>query len=45
MKNGYLMIILKNLQTYIINNGGGHNMAAGFTLKFENLLDFKKFNK
>ena len=31
--------LLKNL----ILNGGGHNMAAGFTLKKENLSKFKKF--
>ncbi len=35
---------IKNLlDKNIVLNGGGHNMAAGFTLKFENLLDFKKF--
>ncbi len=35
--------IRNSLQKDIILNGGGHNMAAGFTLKKENLLIFKKF--
>ena len=29
----------------IVLNGGGHNMAAGFTLKDQNLLIFKEFIK
>ena len=36
-------IIRNSLSKDLILNGGGHNMAAGFTLKKENLLDFKKF--
>ena len=35
--------IKKSLDKNIILNGGGHSMAAGFTLKKENLSDFKKF--
>tara|TARA_Y100000996_G_C22540611_1_gene649907 strand:- start:41 stop:1735 length:1695 start_codon:yes stop_codon:yes gene_type:complete len=35
--------IKKLLDKNIILNGGGHNMAAGFSLKKENLLIFKKF--
>ena len=31
------------LDENIILNGGGHNMAAGFTLKKKNLTKFKKF--
>ena len=31
------------LDKNILLNGGGHNMAAGFTLKKDNLLLFKKF--
>ena len=35
--------IKNSLDENIILNGGGHNMAAGFTLKEENLTKFKKF--
>jgi len=35
--------IKKSLDQNIILNGGGHNMAAGFTLKKSNLLIFEKF--
>ncbi len=31
------------LDNNIILNGGGHNMAAGFTLEKKNLIKFKKF--
>jgi single-stranded-DNA-specific exonuclease len=35
--------IKNSLDKKIINNGGGHNMAAGFTLKKDNLSKFKEF--
>ncbi len=35
--------IKKTLDNNLILNGGGHNMAAGFSLKKENLDNFKKF--
>ena len=35
--------IRNSLSKNLISNGGGHNMAAGFTLKKENLSIFKKF--
>ena len=35
--------IKNSLDENIILNGGGHNMAAGFSLKEENLKKFKKF--
>jgi single-stranded-DNA-specific exonuclease len=36
-------VIKNSLDQEIILNGGGHNMAAGFTLNKENLKDFKNF--
>jgi len=36
-------VIRNSLSKNLILNGGGHNMAAGFTLKKENLSTFKKF--
>ena len=36
-------IVRNSLQKKIILNGGGHNMAAGFTLKEKNLPIFKDF--
>ena len=36
-------VIKNSLNDKIILNGGGHNMAAGFTLKDENLLIFQKY--
>ena len=36
-------LIKKILDLNIIENGGGHNMAAGFTIKKENISSFKKF--
>ena len=36
--------VIKNLlDSKIINSGGGHKMAAGFTLEKSNLVNFKKF--
>ena len=35
--------IKKSLNNNIIISGGGHNMAAGFTLQKNNLNDFEKF--
>jgi len=35
--------IRNSLTKKLILNGGGHNMAAGFTLKKENLLSFREF--
>ncbi len=35
--------IKNSLDKDIIINGGGHNMAAGFSLKKDKLLDFKNF--
>jgi single-stranded-DNA-specific exonuclease len=35
--------IRNSLTKNLILNGGGHSMAAGFTLKKENLLDFREF--
>ena len=42
---GYNMgrAIKNSLDKYIIMGGGGHNMAAGFTLKKDNLKNFKDF--
>ena len=36
-------VIKKLFDKNIIINGGGHNMAAGFTLEKDNLKDFKDF--
>jgi single-stranded-DNA-specific exonuclease len=36
-------VIKKLLDKQIIVNGGGHNMAAGFTLNKENLEDFENY--
>ena len=36
-------LIKKTLDLKLIESGGGHNMAAGFTLKKENISTFKKF--
>ena len=36
-------VIKKTLDKNLILNGGGHDMAAGFSLKKENLKKFKKF--
>ena len=36
-------LIKKTLDLNLIETGGGHNMAAGFTIKRENLSSFKKF--
>ena len=36
-------VIKKSLDKSLILNGGGHSMAAGFSLKKENLFRFKKF--
>jgi len=36
-------VIKNSLDKKIIINGGGHNMAAGFTLNKENLKDFKNY--
>jgi single-stranded-DNA-specific exonuclease len=36
-------VIKNSLDQEIILNGGGHNMAAGFTLNKENLKDFKNY--
>ena len=36
-------LIKKSLDNNLVSNGGGHSMAAGFSLKKENLLKFKKF--
>ena len=38
-------VIKKLLDKNLIINGGGHDMAAGFSLKKENLSEFKKFVK
>ncbi len=35
--------IKRSLDKNLIINGGGHNMAAGFSLKKDNLFEFKKF--
>ena len=35
--------VRNSLTKKLILNGGGHNMAAGFTLKKENLLNFREF--
>ena len=37
------MLIKNSLDENIILGGGGHNMAAGFTLKKENLKTFEVF--
>ena len=39
------MYIKLSLDKNLIINGGGHNMAAGFSLKKENLSNFKSFLK
>ena len=36
-------VIKNSLDKNIIVNGGGHNMAAGFTLKKDNLKSFEKY--
>ena len=36
-------VIKNSLDKDLIVNGGGHNMAAGFTLNKENLKDFKNY--
>tara|TARA_Y100000768_G_scaffold383107_1_gene364675 strand:+ start:1079 stop:2782 length:1704 start_codon:yes stop_codon:yes gene_type:complete len=36
-------LIKRTLDLKLIENGGGHNMAAGFTIKKENIKSFKKF--
>ena len=36
-------LIKKTLDLNLIESGGGHNMAAGFTIKKDNLSSFKKF--
>ncbi len=36
-------VIKQSLDRNLIINGGGHNMAAGFSLKKENLSNFKSF--
>ena len=36
-------VIKNSLDKHIIINGGGHNMAAGFTLKKKNLKDLRDF--
>ena len=36
-------LIKKTLDLNLIENGGGHNLAAGFTIKKENINNFKKF--
>jgi single-stranded-DNA-specific exonuclease len=36
-------VIKKSLDKNIISNGGGHNMAAGFTLERKKLNNFKEF--
>ena len=36
-------LIKKSLDLNLIESGGGHNMAAGFTIKKKNLNSFKKF--
>ncbi len=38
-------VIKLSLDRNLIINGGGHNMAAGFSLKKENLSNFKSFIK
>ena len=45
--NGYnIGKVIKNLlDKKIVLNGGGHNMAAGFSLNEKNFLKFKKFIK
>ena len=43
-KSHYLSSVIKNsLDKNIIVNGGGHNMAAGFTLNKVNLKDFESY--
>ena len=44
MKSHSLSSVIKNsLDKDIIISGGGHNMAAGFTLNKENLKNFKNY--
>ena len=33
--------LIKTLDLNLIESGGGHNMAAGFTIKKDNLSSFK----
>jgi len=37
------LVIKNSLDKKIIISGGGHNMAAGFTLKKDNLINFKDY--
>ncbi len=36
-------LIKKSLDLNLLESGGGHNLAAGFTIKKDNIISFKKF--